>query len=164
MNIGSSMIKHFTASALIFSDEGKILLLKHKKLGVWLYPGGHVEENETTDECLYREVKEETGLDIRIVSDRDECMGNMESEVSVLHTPYAVLCEKIYSDEINFHIDMIYTCIISESSDVAGMMIEYSGQMGFFGSQDIARLDMFPNFSKLLKKAYSDRRLGNIIG
>ena len=40
--------------------------MHHKKLDVWLYPGGHVEDTETPDEALVREVKEETGLDIEI--------------------------------------------------------------------------------------------------
>ena len=41
--------KHFTASALII-DKSRVLLLYHKKLNVWLHPGGHVEENENPDE------------------------------------------------------------------------------------------------------------------
>ena len=30
--------------------------------GKWIGVGGHVEEQETPEECLVREVKEETGL------------------------------------------------------------------------------------------------------
>ena len=30
----------------------------------WIGVGGHIEENETNDECIVREVKEETGLDL----------------------------------------------------------------------------------------------------
>lgn len=55
--------KHFTASALIIENK-KVLLLFHKKLGVWLYPGGHIEDYENPEEALFREVKEETGLKI----------------------------------------------------------------------------------------------------
>lgn len=40
--------KHFTALALILHDK-KVLLVKHLKLGVWLYPGGHVENDENPD-------------------------------------------------------------------------------------------------------------------
>ena len=48
--------------------ENKVLLVKHKKLGLWLPVGGHIEENETPDDALLREVKEETGLDIEILN------------------------------------------------------------------------------------------------
>lgn len=35
--------KHFTASAIIIKNN-KVLLIWHKKLNVWLYPGGHIEK------------------------------------------------------------------------------------------------------------------------
>lgn len=32
--------------------------------GVYQFPGGHLEEGESLEECLIREIKEETGIDI----------------------------------------------------------------------------------------------------
>ncbi len=52
-----------TVGAVIV-HEGRVLLLQHKKRGMWLFPGGHIEPNETPDAATIREVKEETGLDI----------------------------------------------------------------------------------------------------
>jgi len=57
----------FTTNAFIF-HKNKILLIKHKKLGKWLHPGGHVEVQEFFDEALKREIKEETNLDIEVIS------------------------------------------------------------------------------------------------
>lgn len=51
-----------TVGACIVSDK-KVLLVLHAKLGKWLFPGGHIRQNETPDEAIVREVKEETGLD-----------------------------------------------------------------------------------------------------
>ena len=45
------------------SNNGKILLVHHKELGKWLPPGGNIEANETPDEAVLREVREETGID-----------------------------------------------------------------------------------------------------
>ena len=55
---------HFTASAFVLSpDRRDLVLIHHKKLGIWVQPGGHVE---ATDADLIgaarREVLEEVGL------------------------------------------------------------------------------------------------------
>ncbi len=51
----------FTASVYIVR-EGKVLLHKHKKLGIWLPPGGHIEPEEDPNQAALREAKEESGL------------------------------------------------------------------------------------------------------
>jgi bis(5'-nucleosidyl)-tetraphosphatase len=44
-------------------DEGiRLYLLLHYEEGHWDFPKGHVEENETEDETVRREVNEETGI------------------------------------------------------------------------------------------------------
>ncbi len=51
----------------ILVENGKILLIKRALMpekGKWALPGGRIEENETAEECLVREMREETGLSI----------------------------------------------------------------------------------------------------
>ena len=50
-----------TVSGLLYHGN-EILLHKHKKLGVWMGPGGHIEPNEPETVALTREIYEETGL------------------------------------------------------------------------------------------------------
>ncbi len=50
-------------SALIFNDQNQALCVYDKKYG-WIIPGGKVELNETILDCLKREIKEETNLDL----------------------------------------------------------------------------------------------------
>ena len=50
--------------ALIFNSKGKILLAHNNN--TYQLPGGHKEENETTDQCIIREIKEETGIDLEV--------------------------------------------------------------------------------------------------
>lgn len=42
--------------------EDKTLLIKHKKLPIWVPPSGHVELNQTPMEALYMEIREEAGI------------------------------------------------------------------------------------------------------
>ncbi len=51
---------------VINDEQGKNVLIKRNDLPVWDLPGGHVEEGESLIEAAIREVKEETGLDVRI--------------------------------------------------------------------------------------------------
>jgi 8-oxo-dGTP pyrophosphatase MutT (NUDIX family) len=55
---------HFTASAFVLSpDKKRLLLILHRKLNLWLQPGGHVEPTDRNlVDAAEREVKEETGL------------------------------------------------------------------------------------------------------
>jgi len=46
--------------------DNKVLLIHHKKLSLWLPVGGHIEKDETPDEAMVREAKEEVGIDIEI--------------------------------------------------------------------------------------------------
>jgi len=48
--------------------KGRTLLVKHKKLGIWLAPGGHIDENELPHQCAEREFFEETGVKVKAVS------------------------------------------------------------------------------------------------
>lgn len=52
---------HVTASGIVVGPRG-VVLLKHKRLGFWLQPGGHVDPGETPWEAARRESVEETGL------------------------------------------------------------------------------------------------------
>ena len=62
--------KPIVASSALVEKNGKILLVKRRfqpHPGWWALPGGIVEYGETVEEAVKREVKEETGLDIKIV-------------------------------------------------------------------------------------------------
>jgi len=56
------------ASAVIIDDEGRVLLHRRSDNGLWSLPGGAMEIGETIGQCIVREVKEETGLDIEPTS------------------------------------------------------------------------------------------------
>ena len=54
---------HVTGSAIITGTRGVVLHL-HKRMGLWLQPGGHVDPGEDPADAALREAVEETGLDL----------------------------------------------------------------------------------------------------
>lgn len=54
---------HVTASAIVVGARGTVLHL-HKRLGLWLQPGGHIDAGEHPEAAVLREVREETGLTV----------------------------------------------------------------------------------------------------
>lgn len=61
------MSKPIRAVAIIINDNN-VLLMWRKNQGkkYYIFPGGGVEENETVEEAVLREVREETTLKVRI--------------------------------------------------------------------------------------------------
>jgi 8-oxo-dGTP pyrophosphatase MutT (NUDIX family) len=52
---------HVTGSAIVSGPRGTVLH-RHKRLGLWLQPGGHIDPGETPWQAAGRETAEETGL------------------------------------------------------------------------------------------------------
>src|SRR5215469_1683850 len=54
------------AAVALFDSDGNILLLRRKDNDKWTMPGGTLDFGESLTDCAIREVREETGLEIRI--------------------------------------------------------------------------------------------------
>ena len=59
----------FTVAIFIVQD-GKILLIHHRKLGKWLPLGGHIELDEDPEQAALREAREESGLEVELLGER----------------------------------------------------------------------------------------------
>lgn len=57
-------------AAAVIERDGRVLIAKRKKgwrfAGKWEFPGGKIEPNETPEECLRRELREELGIETEI--------------------------------------------------------------------------------------------------
>jgi len=124
--------KHFVATGYVVKD-GKTLLLFHKKLQMWLPPGGHIDEGELPDEAVLREIKEETGLSAVILSPKREA-GHKEKGVVFLHQPSHVQLEDIPNHPQ--HIDLIYFCGVKEGAEA--LSHEHEG-MRWYSAEELKK-------------------------
>jgi 8-oxo-dGTP pyrophosphatase MutT (NUDIX family) len=133
------MLRHFTVAVFVVHDA-RILLHYHRKLGKWLPPGGHVEDNELPDEAAIREVLEETGIRARLVGS----LGLSPAPAGwprQLVVPAGVQLEDIYPG--HQHIDLVYFAVPDpehlQSAEVDPRLAE-SDRVAWYGAGDLEHL------------------------
>jgi 8-oxo-dGTP pyrophosphatase MutT (NUDIX family) len=95
------VLRHFTVAVFVV-HAGRVLLHYHRKLGRWLPPGGHIEDDELPDDAAIREVLEETGVQVRLIGER----GLALEQPRQLVVPAGIQLENIYPG--HQHIDLVY--------------------------------------------------------
>jgi len=132
----------YTASAIVVR-EGKVLFMNHEKLGQWIQPGGHLEENETPDQGARREVMEETGFEIKFI-DGDQPENFSEEED--LPTPFNVNIHRIRENHL--HCDFVYLAEVSSRKE-ATHSHEHNG-LEWFSRKELesGELDMPENIRR----------------
>lgn len=55
-----------SVAGVVVNDEGQVLVVRRRDNGEWQPPGGVLELNETIENGLRREVREETGIEVSL--------------------------------------------------------------------------------------------------
>ncbi|HYI24822.1 MAG TPA: NUDIX domain-containing protein [Thermomicrobiales bacterium] len=101
---GTPMTRDFTVAVFVMSGD-RVILHPHRKLGIWLPPGGHIEPNELPDEAARREVLEEAGIEIDLVGPRG-IPADYPGQPIQLVRPEGIQLETIGPG--HEHIDLVY--------------------------------------------------------
>lgn len=130
------VLRHFTVAVFVVHEQ-RVLLHYHRKLGKWLPPGGHVEDNELPDDAAVREVLEETGIRARLRGP----LGLPIDEPRQLVLPAGVQIERIYPG--HEHIDLVYFAR-PEPDDVRAAEVDprraESDRVGWYAADELAEL------------------------
>ncbi len=76
---------HVTASGIVVGRRGTVLH-RHKRLGIWMQPGGHIDPGERPEEAALREATEELGLVVEHPADGPRLLHIDVHEAALGHT------------------------------------------------------------------------------
>lgn len=149
------MKNEFVASAIVLNQaKSKVLMVFHKKMNKWLFPGGHLENNELPHEAVVREVQEETGVQAYVVNSGNELEIRNGIETQ-LPAPYCILHEVIPAtskEPEHKHVDFIYVMkCLSDDAPLQKAEEEVS-EVKWFSKNEVMISDTFDGVKRICRK------------
>lgn len=128
------------AAYAIIVHDGKLLMTQSGN-GLWIFPGGGVEESETMADAIVRECLEETGYGVT-VSDSQ---------------PYYVREQQFYhTREAKFYhsVQLFYTAELKNDSPDTGAMTKHDSQrtVEWISLKDVDIKDIHPTIHEVVKR------------
>ena len=126
-------MKRLGSSIIFINDQQQVLLFlrddKHDLLyrNMWDVPGGHVEENETPEDCIVREMKEEMNIDL---------LG------------FQLLYQKEFDDRIE------YTYWKKENLNISEIDLMEGQRLKWFTRQEAAETELAYGFNEIVEEFF----------
>lgn len=128
--------------------ESRVLLHPHRRLGIWLPPGGHVDPGELPDDAAVREVMEEAGVAVELVGERAVSAPGPRQ----LIRPRGVQLELIAPG--HEHIDLVY--LARPVTPYSGALAGTENGFGWFSSEEAAALELTPELREWVELALAE--------
>jgi len=145
-----SSVNALTATGYVLSpDRTQILLIFHNKLGRWLPPGGHVDDDELPHLAVVREVFEETGLQARIIDFSPDLLCT-DLHTKQIPAPYCMHRDEIPpygQDSPEYYVDMVY--IMQALTSEVELQLDEIGKAQWFNRDQLEQCDTWEIVKKI---------------
>jgi len=128
------VVREFLSTVFVVKD-GQVLMTWNKKVNTWVPVGGHIEPNELPCGSVIREAKEESGLDIELISPYNK------SKTGNLVQPVHIHLDHIKED--HKHINLIYFGTVK-----GGELFDESDEqtaLKWFSKDELEKEDFLPS-------------------
>lgn len=124
--------RHFTASAMILcARTGRVLLVHHNTMNLWVFPGGHIDPDEAPHETAVREAREETGLTINIPgtlpSEDPACLNMTVLPKPIMVAEFDAPGKPAKGEPPHRHIDFLYMAYANSDQPLKPELAEVHG-------------------------------------
>ncbi len=126
--------------------KNKVLLRVHDKFKFWLSIGGHIELDEDPIEAAYREVKEEVGLDIKIIGDAHGPTDDEEKNRGYTYLIPPRYLGRHPVGEGHEHIAFVYFATTDSDTVLESVLDHEKGvETKWFSMEDLENIELVPN-------------------
>ena len=137
------MKREFSAGGIIFNNKSQVLLINNAAMrnpnkSYWGFPKGHIDPKESSQDAAVREIREETGLGVTVVS-----------KIGDSKYVFQVNGEKIFKVVIMF--------LMEAKNDEVSIQQEELIDAAWFEPEEALSKLSFPADKTLLKKALEIR-------
>ncbi len=132
METDKGITREFISTVFVV-HQGKVLLTWNKKVNNWVPIGGHIEKNELPCESVIREAKEESNLDIELVSQ------NSKNKISTTNLPQPLNIHLDHLKPDHKHINLAYLGIIKQGSPACFEIDDEGKPLRWFSRENLEK-------------------------
>lgn len=136
------VVREFLSTVFVVK-YGKVLMTWNKKVNNWIPIGGHIEPNELPCSSAIREAKEESGLDIELISPFDK------SKTANLVQPVHIHLDHIKDD--HKHINLIYFGIVKGGG--CNNIDDEGKELRWFSKEELEKEGLLPSVKEWATEA-----------
>lgn len=133
-NVPVKITREFISTVFVVNED-KVLMTWNNKVHNWIPIGGHIEPNELPCDSVIREAKEESGLDIALVSPPPQ------PESANLVQPAHIHLDHISDD--HKHINLIYFAVVRGGN--CRTVDDEGKELRWFAKEELEKEHLLPN-------------------
>ncbi|MCX6751522.1 MAG: NUDIX domain-containing protein [Candidatus Nomurabacteria bacterium] len=122
--------------------RNKLLLRMHDKHKIWLSIGGHIELDEDPVEAAIREVKEEVGLDIKLIGPKQPVANNEFDYKSIVGCHYIGVHQV---NDVHKHVVLVYFAKTDTDKIVDSVSEHEKSETRWVTKEELKKMDLRPN-------------------
>lgn len=122
-------------------NDGKVLLVHHKKFDKWTPPGGHMEENETPADTIIREFMEEVRLPVEVIPAAPAAFAG-DDRITPIPLPFHMDLEAVDGFAVPTICYYYYVRPVNPDTELIHLEEELHG-LGWFSKEDLKELKTF---------------------